>query len=222
MQSLLPCSARSFLALVLVVLCSSTALAQPERFVAGTHYLQLDAPLRTADANTIEVGELFWYGCGHCFAFEPTLQAWQGKQLADVSLRRIPATWDPLLKIHAQMFYTAEAMAVLPQVHDGLFSAIHEQGNRLQNEKLIREKFVELGASGAEFDSAFNSFAVATKVKQAEKLMQDYGVLQTPTLYVNGKYVVTTAGMSSPAQMLEVVDFLVAKERNEIKALATN
>lgn len=199
--------------LIMGLIVPLSLMAQPERFVAGTHYLALDTPIRTANPDRIEVAELFWYGCGHCFAFEPLLQSWQAHQNADVALRRIPATWDPILKLHARAFFTAESMGLLGTLHDPMFAAIHQQHNRLQNEKLIRELFVRNGAVGEEFDRTFNSFAVNTRINQAEKLMKDYGVLQTPTLYVNGKYVVTTKGMTQPGQMLEVVDFLVTKER---------
>ena len=89
--------------------------------------------------------------------------------------------------------------------------------NRLQNEKLIGDLFEEHGIARADFEAAFNSFSVRTKVNQAEKRMQDYEIRSTPNMIVNGKYLITTGeAVRTQAEMLEVVDFLVAKERRAI------
>ncbi|MGB0321654.1 MAG: DsbA family protein, partial [Pseudohongiellaceae bacterium] len=99
-------------------------------------------------------------------------------------------------------------------LHTPVFNAINLQGNRLQNERQIGSLFAEHGVTAEDFEKAFNSFSVRTKVNQAEKRMQDYQIRSTPNMIVNGKYLVTT-GQNVPTQeeMLEVVEFLVEKER---------
>jgi thiol:disulfide interchange protein DsbA len=122
--------------------------------------------------------------------------------------------WNALMKIHAQIYFTAEAMDAIELVHEPVFDAINVEGNRLQNEKLIGDLFEEHGVARADFESAFNSFSVRTKVNQAEKRMQDYEIRSTPNMIVNGKYLITTGeAVRTQAEMLEVVDFLVDKER---------
>lgn len=207
----------SLFAFALTLPLAAGAAAQIEKYVAGTHYIELKAPVNTPDDSKIEVLEAFWYGCSHCFRFEPLVADWEAKAADDVDFRRYPAMWNALMKIHAQIYFTAEAMDAIELVHEPVFDAINVEGNRLQNEKLIGDLFEEHGIARADFEAAFNSFSVRTKVNQAEKRMQDYEIRSTPNMIVNGKYLITTGeAVRTQAEMLEVVDFLVAKERRAI------
>ena len=214
-RSLFPKTLITAVVTLLVTLpLASTSVGQIEKYLAGTHYTELRAPVNTPDDSKIEVLEAFWYGCSHCFRFEPLVADWESKAADDVDFRRFPAMWNALMKVHAQIYFTAEAMDVIHIVHEPVFDAINVQGNRLQNEKLIGDLFEENGIARADFEAAFNSFSVRTKVNQAEKRMQDYEIRSTPNMIVNGKYLVTTGeAVRTQAEMLEVVDFLVDKER---------
>lgn len=208
-----------FLALLVLLPLANTGFAQIERYVAGTHYVELDAPVNTRDSSKIEVIEAFWYGCSHCFRFEPLVENWESSAGADVDFTRFPAMWNGLMKIHAQVYYAAEALDALDTVHEPVFNAINIQGNRLQNEAQIGDLFAQHGIAKDKFESAFNSFSVRTKVNQAEKRMQDYQIRSTPNMIVNGKYIITTGeNVQTQAEMLEVVDFLVEKERQAMSS----
>jgi thiol:disulfide interchange protein DsbA len=191
-----------------------SSFGQIEKYVAGTHYTELRTPVNTNDASKIEVLEAFWYGCSHCFRFEPLLSNWVENKPADVDFVHFPAMWNALMKIHAQVYYTAEALDKLDVLHEPVFNAINLEGNRMQNERQIGDLFAKYGVAREDFEKAFNSFSVRTKVNQAEKRMQDYEIRSTPNMIVNGKYLVTT-GEAVPTQeeMLKVVDFLIDKER---------
>jgi len=143
---------------------ASTSVGQIEKYVAGTHYTELRAPVNTPDDSKIEVLEAFWYGCSHCFRFEPLVADCESKAADDVDFRRFPAMWNALMKVHAQIYFTAEAMDVIHLVHEPVFDAINVEGNRLQNEKLIGDLFEANGIARADFEAAFNSFSVRTKV----------------------------------------------------------
>jgi len=214
-RSLFPKTLITAVVTLLVTLpLASTSVGQIEKYVAGTHYTELRAPVNTPDDSKIEVLEAFWYGCSHCFRFEPLVADWESKAADDVDFRRFPAMWNALMKVHAQIYFTAEAMDVIHIVHEPVFDAINVEGNRLQNEKLIGDLFEANGIARADFEAAFNSFSVVTEANQAEKRMQDYEIRSTPNMIVNGKYLVTTGeAVRTQAEMLEVVDFLVDKER---------
>lgn len=196
-----------------------TSYGQIERYVAGTHYTELQNPVNTRDSSKVEVIEVFWYGCSHCFRFEPLINDYKANKPEYVDVVLFPAMWNQLMKIHAQVFYTAEALDALDALHEPIFNAINVQGNRLQNERQIGALFEEHGIPREEFERAFNSFAVRTKVNQAESRMSAYQIRSTPNMIVNGKYLVTT-GNSVPTQqeMLDVVRFLVDKERQTLQA----
>lgn len=199
---------------ILLSLLAVSVWAQPSLYVAGSHYEELPAAVRTNDAAKIEVLEVFWYGCGHCFRFQPLIDNWAEHAPDDVDYVRYPAIWNELMKVHAQAYYTAESLGVVDKVHGPIFEAINLQNNRLQNERQLAALFARHGVGEAEFSQAFNSFPVRTKVNQAERRMRDYQIRSTPNVIVNGKYLVTTNdSVRTQQDMLAVVEFLVARER---------
>ena len=200
--------------LIVFLIYGALSYAQIERFVAGTHYQEIANPVNTKDSSKVEVIEAFWYGCSHCFRFEPLIADWEVNKPDDVDFVRFPALWNGLMKVHAQVYYAAEALNSVNVLHEHIFNAINVERNMLQNEDQIAELFAQHGISQSDFDSAFNSFSVRTKVNQAEKRMSDYGIRSTPNMIVNGKYLVATGeNVRTQQEMLEIVDFLVEKER---------
>jgi thiol:disulfide interchange protein DsbA len=207
------------LTFVLLMPLAFSSFAQIERFVAGTHYTELAAPVNTNDSSKVEVLEVFWYGCSHCFRFEPLIANWEATMPEDVDFGRFPAMWNGLMEVHAQVYYTAEAMDALDVVHEHVFNAINIEGNRLQNEGQIGALFAKYGINEEEFAKSFNSFSVRTKVNQAKQRMQAYEIRSTPNMIVNGKYLVATGqSVLTQADMLDVVDFLVEKERQQLSS----
>lgn len=175
----------------------------------------IETPVRTADPNKIEVTEVFWYGCPHCYAFEPLIESWTAKIPADVAFVRSPGMWNEMMEGHAQIFFTAETLGVLDKIHSVAFNEIHQKQNYLQTQDEVRAMFVAQGVSAEDFDKTWSSFGVTSSVKKAGTKMRDYGVRGVPNLIVNGKYRVTVGdGVATQADMLKIVDFLIAKERS--------
>jgi len=212
---------RSLQVLVLLALMplAMSSYAQLDRYVAGTHYTELPNPVNTQDSSKVEVLEAFWYGCSHCFRFEPLITDYEENAPEYVDFVRFPAMWNGLMKVHGQAFYTAEALDALDVMHEPIFNAINLQGNRLANESQLADLFAEHGIDRDEFSAAFNSFSVRTKVNQAESRMEDYQIRSTPNMVVNGKYLVTTGeNVRTQQELMDVVQFLVEKERAMIQA----
>ncbi|MEE2781787.1 MAG: thiol:disulfide interchange protein DsbA/DsbL [Pseudomonadota bacterium] len=201
----------------LMVMVSQAQEAAPvmgERFVAGTHYEVLDIPVDTRDAEKVEVVEMFSYACIHCFNFDPYVKAWLAKQPKDVDFRPVPAIFNDDWERLAQAFYTAEALGVRDKVHERMFEGIHSNNEDLRQASLLAPIFNELGGvNEADFIAAHKSFSVRSRVQQAKALVRAYRITGVPTMIVNGKYRVGGRMAGGNAKMLEVVDFLVAKER---------
>ena len=194
-----------------------TATAQVERYVAGTHYVEIRNPVTTRDPSKVEVVEAFWYGCVHCFRFQPLIENWVAEAPAHVDFVRFPAIFNAQMDIHARVYYTAEALDALDALHEPIFNAINVERNRLLNESQIGDLFSRHGISDADFTTAFNSFSVRTRVNQARSRTSAYQVQSTPNMVVNGKYLVfSTNAVPTQHAMLEVVDFLVEKERRAL------
>tara|TARA_B100000959_G_scaffold81568_1_gene86842 strand:- start:47 stop:817 length:771 start_codon:yes stop_codon:yes gene_type:complete len=177
-------------------------------------YIKIAQPVRTSDPNKIEVSEVFWYGCSHCFSFEPMVHAWAEKLPSDVVFVRSPAMWNELMVTHAQAFYAAEALGVLDKVHQPLFDEINLKKNPLRDRDAIEKVFLaHTEVSAEDFRKAFDSFGVKSQVRQADARARSYGIAGTPEIIVNGKYRVTGRSAGSKANMLKVAEQLIAQER---------
>jgi thiol:disulfide interchange protein DsbA len=183
------------------------------RFRIGVDYQRL-SPTQPTSSNPdqVEVAEVFWYGCPHCYHFDPLIEAWRAKKPDYVNFIRIPAVWNPLLQLHARAFYTAEALGKGAEMHSEFFREIHERGNSLDTEEKLTEFFGRFGVDAAAFKTAFDSFAVQAKLQRADELNRRYRIGSVPTLIVNGKYTTEDSGLGSYEELLELVTELAAAE----------
>jgi thiol:disulfide interchange protein DsbA len=183
------------------------------KFRLGTHYNRLSPTQPTSSSpDKVEVAEIFWYGCPHCFAFDPYLQKWLATKPDYVSFVRVPAVWNPLLRLHARAFYTAEQLGKGAEMHDPLFNEIHKNGNPLDTEDQLRDFFGKFGVDATAFKNAFDSFAVHTKLERADELNRRYQIKSVPTIVVNGKYT-TDAGMAGGYdELFALINELAAAE----------
>jgi thiol:disulfide interchange protein DsbA len=184
------------------------------RFELGTHYLRLSPTQPTSSTpDQVEVAEVFWYGCPHCFNFDPYLEQWQQGKPGFVNFVRVPAVWNPLLQLHARAFYTAEALGKSGEMHAELFREIHERGNMLDTPAKLQDFFGRFGVDAATFTATFESFAVQEKLQRADELNRRYRIQSVPTIIVNGKYTTDGGQAGSYDDLIALIDELVATER---------
>jgi thiol:disulfide interchange protein DsbA len=216
---------RDFSALVGVAAVAGLSAGGPARAqgapVEGKQYQRLGTPLPTPPGK-IEVIEFFWYGCPHCFAFDPTLEAWVKTLPADVAFRRVHVGFNAMIKLHQKLFYALEAMGKEAEVHQAVFNAFHVQGLNVSDEAAITAMVGRLGIDTAKFKEAFNSFGVATKASQAVKLSEAFRIDGVPALGVAGRFLTSpsmagTRGQSELAlgqQATAVADHLIKLARS--------
>ncbi|HSN21977.1 MAG TPA: thiol:disulfide interchange protein DsbA/DsbL [Usitatibacter sp.] len=178
-------------------------------------YALVSPPQPTESNGKIEVVEFFWYGCPHCYHLEPLVNEWLKKKPDDVVFKRVPAypseSWGEL----ARLFYTVEAMGLLPQLHEKIFDAIHKDHVNLANKKVRDQWLSQHGVDPAKYAQMEKSFTVATDVQRAKQMTVNYKVDSVPRLVVNGKYYTSGELAGSPERIFAVVDELVAKVRAE-------
>ncbi|HEX7640466.1 MAG TPA: thiol:disulfide interchange protein DsbA/DsbL [Burkholderiaceae bacterium] len=189
----------------------SGALAQGGPLVEGKDYVKLRQPAPPEVPGKIDVIEFFWYGCPHCFALEPTLEPWVAKLPSDVHFRRIPVAFDALKQIHAQIFYTWEALGLVGQMHKKTFDRFHVARKPINREQDMLDFAKESGLDVARVKSAWESFGVLTKVRQAQQAEQDFGIDHMPQFVVGGRYV--TGDAMGGENLLPGVDKLIALAR---------
>ncbi len=206
---------RLLLSLSLLVVTPLIAVAEEaaQNYVEGTNYDLITPAVRTADPDKIEVAEFFWYGCGHCYTFEPMIEQWKKSLPDDVAFHGSPAIWNAQMELHARAFYAAEVLGVLDTMHPVIFQAMNVDRKRLSSEAEIAALFTANGVSAEDFAKAFSSFGVSSQVRQANARARAAKITGTPALMVNGKYHISTRKAGSQANMLKVAEFLIEKER---------
>jgi thiol:disulfide interchange protein DsbA len=210
----------AILAVSVLTLGSVTAIAAPATvdFELQGQHEAIVPPQPTQSPGKVEVVELFWYGCPHCYEFEPYLERWLAKRPPHVVFTRVPAVFanNRLWLLHAQAFYTAQALGVLDRVHGPLFEAYHKVGRPLDTKERLAAFFVERGIPEADFERAWGSFGVQSKTRQAVALTERYGIDGVPAVVVNGKYRTSGSLTGTYANTLKVVDALVEQEQRAL------
>jgi protein dithiol oxidoreductase (disulfide-forming) len=184
------------------------------KFKEGTHYQKIVPAQPTGVApGKIEVAEVFWYGCGHCFTLDPAIESWRAKSKpAYVEFVRVPAMWNDGTRMHARMFYTAELLGKLDELHTLIFREMHVGGNQLNTVDKISAFFQEHGVGKDEFTKAFSSFAVESKLQRADFLNRRYRIQSVPTVIVNGKYSTDVGTAGGEAQLFQLINELATHE----------
>lgn len=194
------------------LLGAGPAAAQAD-FTEGKDFRRLGTPAPVPGHGKIDVVEFFWYGCNHCNALEPTLEAWAIRLPPDVVLRRMPVVFGALHELHAKMFFALEAIGQLETLHRRIFAALHVQRRRLDKLEDVVAFVAEQGVDRARFTEAFNGFGVATKTRQSRQLAEAYAIEGVPTFGVAGRFVTAGSMAGSNERALKVVDALIARTR---------
>ena len=201
------------------VRAAETAASALGRWQAGTNYQLLPAPQPTTVTNgKVEIDEVFWYGCGHCYALDPTLEGWKTSKPPYVEFIRIPVIWGQAQRQHAKLYYTLQALH-RPELHTKVFDAIHQQGMPLAARDDLEARAMQLaflvtqGVTEKDFNAAYDSMTVATNMGRAEDLTKKYNVANVPTMIVNGKYSTSLSEAGSPEQLISLINDLAASEK---------
>lgn len=187
--------------------------ADTSRFVAGIEYQEIIPAQQTrAPKGKIEVVELFWYGCPHCYRLEPELEKWLKNKPANIDFIRMPAQFNKNWEIHAAAFYTAESLGLGEKTHKAIFKEMHEKKKRMSTVDELAAFFLRYEVSREKFMKVFNSFAVRNRQAHAKGMGQRYGAHSVPAFVINGKYRTNETMAGSKKDMFAVIEELVRKE----------
>ena len=194
---------------------SGPSLAQgPAKFVAGKDYIKLGRAVPTeTETGKIEVIEFFWYSCGHCNAFEPAFAQWVKNVPKDVVVRRMPVAFRDDFAPQQRLYFALEAMGLLEKLHSKVFQAIHGERLPLNTDASILTWIEKQGVDKTKFADTAKSFGVASKLKRAVQLQNDFKIEGVPSLGVAGKYYIDGTSAGSMDRALQVTDSLLAQVR---------
>jgi protein dithiol oxidoreductase (disulfide-forming) len=195
----------------------SDAAASP--WQAGVHYRLVPSPVApTVASGKVEVTEVFWYGCSHCFALDPVLEEWNARKASYIEFVRVPVIWGPIHRQHAKLYYTLLALR-RPELHAKVFEAVHREGNAMSAREDVQARAMQMsflaqhGVSEQQFGAAYDSMMVATNMQRAESYTQALAIESVPSIFINGKIATSVGEAGGEAQLLKLIDDLAASEK---------
>jgi thiol:disulfide interchange protein DsbA len=208
---------------------SPLALPASSQWQPGVNY-DVVSPAQPTNAppGKVQVMEVFWLACPHCYTLEPYIRAWRKTMPSYVQFVRVPVMWGPVQQAHARLFYTLEVLGRNDLIGK-TFQYIHVLETRTGSESIlvgsspgntlrIQEAFAEKnGVSPAAFASAYDSFDVNTRLQQAEQIQQIYQVDSTPTIIVDGRYKTNPDMAGGEQQLIELIDFLTKWDHDHVQ-----
>lgn len=181
--------------------------------IEGKDYHSVPQPV-PVPAGKVEVVEFFGYWCPHCNAFEPQLDAWARKlPPAQVNFRRVAVAFNAAHEPLQRLYFALESLDLVEAMHRKVFTALHVQKIRLDNDAEIGAWIKANGADSTKVMDAMKSFSVATKTRQTRQLGADYKIEGVPTLGIQGRYTTSPSIAGTPERALAVADQLIAQSR---------
>lgn len=202
--------------MVAVAGLSLSAVVSAQELVEGQHYAALEEPVETqVEDGQIEVLDVFWYGCPHCYRLQSHVNEWAETFDDDVTMVKMPATMGGDWNTHANAFYAAKELGIAEEQHADFFDAIHQDERPMTDSDAIAAFFADYGVSEEEAQEALKAFNVRSNVNKANSRMRDMRLMGVPALVVDGRYVVTPSSAGSLENMPNIADALVEQVREE-------
>lgn len=175
--------------------------------------LLVEQPVRTGDQ--IEVLEIFWYGCPHCYALEPYLKKWLKNKPEFVEFVQLPAVLNRSWAFDARVFYTFVALGLMDELHEAYFDAIHQDRRRMKNVEQVASWAQEQGIDPKLILDTFNSFGVDSMLANATQMSGRYEADGVPTIIVDGKYRTTVSLAGGHNEIIDLINYLAQRAKSE-------
>lgn len=186
--------------------------AQSDEFIEGQHYHLLNDPTPT-EGDGVEVREIFWYGCPHCYELEPYMVNWLTKKPEGVNFVREPALFNPSWEFDAKAFYTFEQMEILDQVHQAYYDYLHKDKVRVQDADGLVKFLEPFAVDETVVRDTLVSFGVANTIQKHRITQPKYMIMGVPAVIVNGKYRTGVSDAGSQDRLISLINYLVEKEQ---------
>lgn len=175
--------------------------------------LLVEQPVRTG--GRIEVLEIFWYGCPHCYALEPYLKKWLKNKPEFVEFVQLPAVLNRSWAFDARVFYTFVALGLMDELHEAYFDAIHQDRRRMKNVEQVASWAQEQGIDPKLILDTFNSFGVDSMLANATQMSGRYEADGVPTIIIDGKYRTTVSLAGGHNEIIDLINYLAQRAKSE-------
>ena len=200
----------------MLLISFSTALLAVEP-KPGVNFKTTKNIIPTESKDKIEVVELFWYGCIHCFNMDPYLDKWADNLPKDVTFKRIPAIPRKDWIESAKAYYALETLGVVNKLHEKLFDAIHKEKSLKHNDTRALIKWITVNGKldKKDVESAFNSFSMKAKLSRSYKIFKSAGATGVPTMIIDGKYFTSSTMAGGEQNAIDIMNFIIKNVRKD-------
>ncbi|MES2181176.1 MAG: thiol:disulfide interchange protein DsbA/DsbL [Pseudomonadota bacterium] len=197
----------------LMLLASFNVLAADPQL--GKEFDKTLQAIPTDTPNKIEVAEIFWYGCVHCYHMDPLLNAWAKKLPADVVFKRIPGLPQPAWAPMAKAFYAMEDLNLSAKLHTALYDAIHKEKTLNPTDEAAAIDWItkKSGLDKKKVEDAFKSFSMNNKLNQAAQVFRASGATGVPSFIINGQFITSSTMAGGNEEALKTVDYIIGNIR---------
>ena len=203
--------------LLLIILITFSTLVSAVQPQPGVNFKPTKEAIPTESKEKIEVVELFWYGCIHCYTMDPYLDKWADKLPKDVVFKRIPAiprkNWAP----GAKAYYALETLDLDHKLHERLFKAIHKEKtlNPVDQKGLVKWIAANGKLDITEVNSAFNSFSMNAKLSRSAKMFKAAGATGVPSIIIDGRYLTSSTMAGGEQNTIDIMNYIINNIRKE-------
>jgi len=205
---------KKIILLILITFSSFVFGVQPE---PGVNFKTTKEAIPNESKNKIEVIELFWYGCVHCFNMDPYLDKWADTLPKDVTFKRIPAIPRKDWVESAKAYYALESLGVVNKLHEKLFDAIHKEKIFKHNDTKALINWIAMNGKLEKKDvkAAFNSFSMKAKLSRSFKIFKAAGATGVPTMIIDGKYFTSSTMAGGEQNAIDIMNFIIKNVRKD-------
>jgi thiol:disulfide interchange protein DsbA len=198
----------------LMLLASFNVLADPQ---VGKDFDKTAQVIPTDTPNKIEVTEIFWYGCIHCYHMDPILNAWVKKLPSDVVFKRVPGLPQPAWAPMAKAFYAMDDLKLSDKLHTALFDAIHKEKTLNPTDEVAAIDWMtkKSGLDKKKIEDAFRSFSMNNKLNRAAQTFRASGATGVPSFIIDGQYITSSTMAGGNEQALKTADYIISNIRAE-------
>lgn len=183
-------------------------------FREGVHYTTIVPPISTqVPQGKTEVIEMFWYGCPHCYALEPTIQRYLKTKPENVVFQRVPSTLSPRWAYHAKLFYVGQMLDPTGEkhIHSKIFEALQKQHRQINSDDAMIRFFSEQGFTPEQVTKALQSMEMQAMLARSDAIGRASKADSVPVIIVNGKYMTSPSKVGSEDALLQVINYLTTR-----------
>jgi len=203
--------------LILMILISFSTLVLAVEPIPGVNFKTTKKIIPTESKDKIEVIELFWYGCIHCYNMDPYLDKWADNLPKDVTFKRVPAIPRKAWVESAKAYYALETLGIANKLHEKLFDAIHKEKLFSHNDTKSLINWIALNGKldKKKVESAFNSFSMKAKLSRSYKIFKAAGATGVPTMIIDGKYFTSSTMAGGEQNAIDIMNFIIKNVRKD-------